>query len=55
MDNDSPAPNPPATNNVEAYLAMLAGVEGLPMPATIDNNAIMLIFTSSLFISRLLT
>jgi lysophospholipase L1-like esterase len=38
MDNDLPAPNPPATNNVEAYLAMLAGVEDLPMPATIDNN-----------------
>ena len=38
MDNDLPAPNPPATNNVEAYLAMLAGVQDLPMPATIDNN-----------------
>lgn len=38
MDNDLPAPNPPATNNVEAYLAMLAGVKGLPMPATINNN-----------------
>lgn len=38
MDNTLPAPNPPATNNVEAYLAMLAGVQDLPMPATIDNN-----------------
>lgn len=38
MDNDLPAPNPPATNNVEAYLAMLAGVQDLPMPATINNN-----------------
>jgi outer membrane biosynthesis protein TonB len=38
MDNDLPAPNPPATNNVEAYLAMLAGVQGLSMPATINNN-----------------
>ena len=38
MNNDLPAPNPPATNNVEAYLAMLAGVENLPMPATINNN-----------------
>jgi hypothetical protein len=38
MDNQLPAPNPPATNNVEAYLAMLAGVPDLPMPATINNN-----------------
>lgn len=38
MVNDLPAPNPPATNNVEAYLAMLAGVQDLPMPATINNN-----------------
>lgn len=38
MDNDLPAPNPPATNNEEAYLAMLAGVEDLPMPSTINNN-----------------
>lgn len=38
MDNDLPAPNPPAVNNVEAYLAMLAGVQDLPMPATINNN-----------------
>lgn len=38
MENDLPAPNPPATNNTEAYLAMLAGVEGLPMPSTINNN-----------------
>ena len=38
MDNDLPAPNPPATNNTEAYLAMLAGVEDLPMPSTINNN-----------------
>jgi outer membrane biosynthesis protein TonB len=38
MDNDLPAPNPPAVNNVEAYLAMLAGVQGLSMPATINNN-----------------
>ena len=38
MDNDLPAPNPPAVNNVEAYLAMLAGVQDLPMPTTINNN-----------------
>ena len=38
MENDLPAPNPPATNNTEAYLAMLAGVEDLPMPSTINNN-----------------
>jgi hypothetical protein len=38
MVNELPAPNPPATNNVEAYLAMLAGVTGLPMPETINNN-----------------
>ena len=38
MDNELPAPNPPAVNNVEAYLAMLNGVEDLPMPATINNN-----------------
>lgn len=38
MYNDLPAPNPPAVNNVEAYLAMLAGVQDLPMPATINNN-----------------